>query len=117
MRLLLDAQLPKRLAGALADIGHDVIHTSELPEGNRTADAEIALVADEQGRVVVTKDHDFLDGHLLAGSPTQLLLISTGNIRNDDLIKLFISNDTAVRSAFDGSSLVELSRDSIVIHD
>ncbi|MGL4174999.1 MAG: DUF5615 family PIN-like protein [Dermatophilaceae bacterium] len=55
----------------------------------RTSDARIAEVADEEGRVVVTKDRDFRDAHLLSGSPRRLLVVATGNITNTALLALF----------------------------
>ncbi|MGH3786862.1 MAG: DUF5615 family PIN-like protein [Pseudonocardiaceae bacterium] len=61
--------LPGRLARFLSSSGHDALHTLELPDGNRTTDARIAEVADGNDRVVVTKDRDFRDSHLLTGSP------------------------------------------------
>ena len=88
MNLLVDAQLPIRLAETLVSLDHDVVHTSELAKGNRTTDAEITRMADRDQRVVVTKGRDFLDGHLLNRAPQRLLLITTGNIGNDDLIAL-----------------------------
>jgi len=45
--------------------------------------------ADIDGRVVVTKDRDFRDGHRLGRSPRQLLVVATGNITNDALLSLF----------------------------
>lgn len=116
MRLLVDAQLPIRLANALGALGHDVVHTSQLPLGNRTPDAEVSRIADGDGRVVVTKDRDFVDSHVLAASPRSLLLVSTGNISNDELLRLFLANTAAIESAMTTSTLVELSRDAIVIH-
>jgi len=68
VRFLVDAQLPVRLAGRLTSLGHDVVHTSELSDGNRTSDPEIIEIADRDDRVVITKDLDFLDGHLLKGA-------------------------------------------------
>lgn len=44
MRFLVDAQLPARLARFLTDAGHPAVHTSELPDGNRTSDNEINRV-------------------------------------------------------------------------
>jgi predicted nuclease of predicted toxin-antitoxin system len=46
VKFLVDAQLPARVAAFLAASGHDAIHTSELPNGNRTTDREIADRAD-----------------------------------------------------------------------
>jgi predicted nuclease of predicted toxin-antitoxin system len=116
MRLLIDAQLPMRLASALADLGHDVVHTSQLPLGNRTPDIEVARVADDEARVVVTKDRDFVDSHILSARPHSLLLISTGNISNDELMSLFVTNLDQIVVACETSGLVELSRDAIVVH-
>jgi predicted nuclease of predicted toxin-antitoxin system len=41
VNFLVDAQLPRRLALRLRDAQHDVLHTLDLPNGNRTTDAEI----------------------------------------------------------------------------
>lgn len=116
MKFLVDAQLPVRLARFLADVGHDVVHTSELPEGNRTTDARIAEVADDEGRAVVTKDRDFRDGHLLSGSPRRLLVVATGNITNTALLALFEANLDAVVDALVEADFVELGPEAMVIH-
>jgi predicted nuclease of predicted toxin-antitoxin system len=68
--------------------------SSDLPDGNRTSDAEIARLADAESRVVVSKDRDFRDGHLLRGTPARLLVVATGNISNDDLLGLFMTSST-----------------------
>lgn len=116
MKFLVDAQLPARLARFLNDSGHDVVHTSELPEGNRTTDARIAEVADREGRVVVTKDRDFRDGHLLSGSPRRLLIVATGNITNAVLLGLFEANLDAVVGALGDADFVELGPAAMVVH-
>ena len=58
MKFLIDAQLPTRLAEFLDRRGHDAIHATELLDGNRSTDRQIAERADADGRVVVTKDRD-----------------------------------------------------------
>jgi len=63
VKFLVDAQLPARLARFLGSAGHDALHTTELPDGSRTTDGRIAELADEEGRVVITKDRDLRDGH------------------------------------------------------
>jgi len=60
MKVLIDAQPPRRFARRLHAAGHDAIHTLELPAGNRTTDAEICRIADSVGRAVVTKDADLV---------------------------------------------------------
>lgn len=116
MKLLVDAQLPVRLAETLTRLSHDVVHTSDLVDGNRTTDAEIARIADDEGRVVVTKDHDFLDGHLLNNAPLRLLMVTTGNIRNDDRLALIQRVEPLIVEAFERSRLVEVSRDAVISH-
>jgi predicted nuclease of predicted toxin-antitoxin system len=115
-RFLVDAQLPYRLVHALRQQGHDVVHTRELPNGNRTTDAEINLISLEQARVVITKDADFVESFLLQGAPHKLLLISTGNIDNDGLLHLILANVAEVASLFETYSYIELSRESVVAH-
>lgn len=70
MRFLVDAQLPYRLVNALAEFGHDTIHTLDLPDGNATSDREVASAADRDNRIVVTKDGGFRESHLLNGGAT-----------------------------------------------
>jgi predicted nuclease of predicted toxin-antitoxin system len=116
MKFLLDAQLPRRLAQALRAAGHDAIHTLDLPEGNRTIDGEINLIAEREGRVVVTKDADFVNSFYLSGRPQKLLLISTGNIANKTLEPLLLGNVQALEEALTGNDFIELSRTSITVH-
>src|SRR5438132_8021544 len=89
MNFLIDAQLPRRLAGILTAAGHDAVHTLDLPNANRTTDAEINAISLQQNRVVITKDTDFVDSFLLSRKPYKLLLVSTGNISNNELEALF----------------------------
>lgn len=68
MKFLIDAQLPARLATWLCENDHDAIHTTALPKGNRTPDHEICRVADQESRVVVIKDADFVASRELTRS-------------------------------------------------
>ncbi len=116
MKFVVDAQLPRRLARELAASGHDAVHTSDFPAANRTPDKEIVALAIRENRIVVTKDNDFVTSFLLQGAPPKLLLISTGNISNDQLSKLLASNLSTLESAFGQSDFVELSATTITIH-
>ncbi|WP_299037774.1 DUF5615 family PIN-like protein [uncultured Pseudokineococcus sp.] len=116
MRLLLDAQLPIRLARALSTAGHDVVHTSDLPRGNASTDREVREAADQQNRVAVTKDRDFRDSHLLQGSPRRLLLVVTGNTTDAALLALFETYGTAMAAALQESDFVEVGPDALVQH-
>lgn len=72
MKWLVDAQMPRRFAEWMRDQGEDVVHTTGLPMANRTTDTEICRIADQQNRIVVTKDRDFFDSFWVVGSPKQL---------------------------------------------
>ena len=86
MKILLDAQLPRSLARPLRDQGFDTLHTFDLPDGNRSSDAMLSASADRDGRVVFSKDADFIQSHFLRESPLKLLVIATGNIRAPRII-------------------------------
>jgi predicted nuclease of predicted toxin-antitoxin system len=116
MRLLIDAQLPKRIARLLAEAGHDAIHTLDLPLQNRTSDADVVDVAKQEGRVVVSKDEDFVNSHHLLGQPEKLLQISTGNISNRELVELLTISLPQIVEGFETVGLIELSRTELIIH-
>ena len=116
MKLIVDAQLPRRLANELAAAGHEVLHTLDLPLGNRTPDTDISALAAKEDRVVVTKDSDFVKMFLLRGMPPKLLLISTGNLSNDAMCRLMAANLAALETAFNENNFVELSASAITVH-
>ena len=82
MKFIADAQLPVKLAVALKGAGHDAVHTLNLPDENRSSDLYITCLADSEGRVVISKDGDFVTSHIVHGSPLRLLQISTGSMPN-----------------------------------
>src|SRR5580692_4647073 len=108
MNFLVDAQLPRRMIAWLTAAGHNAIHTLDLPDGNRTTDEQVNDVADREQRVVVSKDADFVDSHLLRGRPSKLLLISTGNIGNRGLEALLVPLIPDVVREFQTHSFLEL---------
>lgn len=116
MKFLVDAQLPVALAEELRALGHDVRHTWELPRKNETPDSEVSRLADLESRIVVSKDSDFVVGHLIVGSPGKLLQINTGNIENSVLIQLFRRHDLALQKAFCESSFVEINQRPLITH-
>lgn len=79
-KFLIDAQLPFQLKTWLVSKDCDTIHTSDLPNRNLTIDFKIADIADEEDRIVISKDSDFLKLVILQNKPKKLLMITTGNI-------------------------------------
>ncbi len=115
MNFLVDAQLPRRLTAWLTAAGCDATHTLDLPDGNRTSDAQVIGVAEREQRVVVSKDADFVDSHLLYGRPPKLLLISTGNVTNAELETLFVALIPDIVREFATNTFLELGRTGLVV--
>jgi predicted nuclease of predicted toxin-antitoxin system len=117
MTFLIDAQLPRRLARRLAASGHDALHTLDLPAGNRTPDSQVIEVADRNGRIVVTKDDDFVTSRVLHGRPRRLVLVSVGNTSNDDLERHLFSHLESIVELLADEGFVEVTTTALVIHE
>ncbi len=65
---------------------------------------------------MVSKDADFVDSHLLAGSPRLLLLVSTGNIANPYLLGLIDAHLASITAAPGPSAFLELTATQLVFH-
>ena len=109
MSFLVDNQLPPALAGWLCDRGHDAVHAF---------DAGLAYLDDralwarsiEEGRIVVSKDEDFLYLASQPGAAGRLLWVRLGNCRNAALLAAFSLAFEVVEAAFEaGEAVVELS--------
>jgi predicted nuclease of predicted toxin-antitoxin system len=116
MRFLVDAQLPKALSDFIKSKGIDSIHTLELPNKNKTQDGYITQLATDEQYIVITKDADFLESYVLRKEPPKLLLVKTGNIRNNELISLFDKHIEFIVRLFSTHSLIEVSKTEIAVH-
>lgn len=116
MKFLVDAQLLRRLALAIAEYDHDVLHTLDLPNANRTTDEEINNLSLQDKRIVITKDADFVSSLLVSERPYKLLLISTGNVTNTELEALFLPQLSKIVEEFQLHRFLELNRTSLIIH-
>ena len=103
------------MADWLKSAGCDAIHTFQLPHANRTTDQELVDLADSEQRIVVTKDADFVDSHLIHKRPSRLLLISTGNIRNRELELLVLQWIPDIVREFASCSFAELGIAGLVV--
>ena len=116
MKFLVDAQLPRKLATQLKNMGFDTRHTLSLPNANSTSDHLINEISIQEQRIVITKDADFVDSFLIQGTPWKLLLVSTGNIHNNKLLKLFELNIDKLGEGFEDHNFIEISETSLVYH-
>jgi predicted nuclease of predicted toxin-antitoxin system len=117
MKFLVDAHLPFRLVRVLKSKGLDAKHTDEMPRRERSRDREIRSVAQSEERIVITKDSDFLDSHLVNHDPKKLLLVSTGNVTNRILLELFEGNLLRILEQFQHHDLLELTNTEVIIHE
>lgn len=74
-------------------------------------------VATREGRIVITKDADFQDSYLLLGEPPRLLLLTTSNIKNRQLLDLFRSNIASIDELFLLHTFIELDNDDYIVHE
>jgi predicted nuclease of predicted toxin-antitoxin system len=117
MKFIVDAHFPKRLSKWLNDRGHDSIHTSDLPKGNNTLDIEIIEKSIEENRIIISKDSDFFKYRIVKGVPDKILMITTGNILNTELINLFEENFNNIVESFEsGKKVIELSNLIVIVH-
>ena len=117
MKFLVDAQLPYRLSQLLRERGFDSIHTDDLPDKERTSDEEIRTISHKENRIVITKDDDFLDSFFVRSVPRQLLLVTTGNIKNKKLYELFSKNFDAMIKMFEEYNFIELNNIDVIGHE
>ena len=114
MKFIVDAQLPYRMALFIRHKGFDVLHTNDLPDKERTSDDYIRIIAQQDDRIVITKDSDFVDSFTLKSIPEKLFLIITGNIKNPQLLLLLEQNWNEIIETFKTCNLVEMSNTSII---
>lgn len=113
MKFIVDAQLPRSLTVFLVQQGLDAIHTTDLPDKNRTSDQFIIDLAEKENRIVISKDIDFLESFVLRNKPAKLLVVRTGNIHNQELIDLFAKYLDILLEILERSNLVEISTEQI----
>ena len=107
-KFIVDTQLPPVLATYLRRKGWDALHTLDYPKGQFLTDAEIREIAVNETRIIITKDEDFADYYWAKGSPPRVLLVTVGNMKNNDLIDLFQANLDQILQLF------EQSRDLVI---
>jgi len=107
MKFLVDAQLPKALAEFLCEKEYVAIHTLHLPDKNRTTDKQIIEISAKD--IVITKDDDFLQAHLIKNEPKKLIL-------NSKLLEIFSEHILKIENILSQNLLIEIHRDEIIIH-
>ena len=117
MKFIVDAQLPRKLSKLLVEKGFDSIHTLDLPNKNSTTDNTINQLSIKDSRIVITKDSDFFNSFFINGTPYKLILISTGNIRNNDLLLLIEKSLELIIELLNTNNVIEISQNQIIIRN
>ena len=88
MKFVIDNQLPAALVDFLASCGCDCVHVIDIGLG-AALDSDIWRYASESGRIVISKDEDFV--HLANRQPQTggLIWVRLGNCRTARLLSQF----------------------------
>lgn len=115
IKFLIDTQLPPALSKYFLSQGYDSIHTTHFENGHLLQDLQIAAIAIDENRIVVTKDNDFLERFILKGAPPKILLLQLGNIKNAELLKFVEKEMNKITEAFgNDAQLVIVSREQLI---
>jgi predicted nuclease of predicted toxin-antitoxin system len=67
-----------------------------------------------QHRIAATKNFDFYHSHMSIQKPRRLLLVTTGNLKNNQITELFDKNLKTILIGFKQGDFVELSNTDII---
>jgi predicted nuclease of predicted toxin-antitoxin system len=108
LKFLVDNQLPAALSYYLRRRGLDCQHVLEVGLAE-ASDSEICRYATEQGRIIVTKDEDFLYLASQPNSQIKLLWVRLGNCRTKALLAALEGVWSKVEAALEaGERIVEI---------
>ena len=96
MKLLLDENLPRRLALALTEAFPGSTHVTEVGLSSST-DGELWRYAKEHGFTLVSKDTDFHQMSFLRGFPPKVVWIRRGNCSVQEIETLLAARVDVIR--------------------
>jgi predicted nuclease of predicted toxin-antitoxin system len=117
MKFFIDAQMPYGLVLFIRKKGYEAYHTDDLPNKEETTDSEIRVFSKNNDLIVITKDSDFVESHLLKNDPSKLLWVSAGNIKNKQLFNLFEKNLDDIIDKFAYYNFLELTNTELIAHE
>ena len=115
MQFLVDEQLPVSLADFIKSKGFSCLHIQTLKTGNKLADSEIWTKSVIEKWVVITKDIDFLDRYIIKKEPYKLIYITTGNIKNHELLFLFDKYFDQILELLHSYNVIEFGREEMKV--
>ena len=115
MKFLVDEQLPHLLAEWLQTRGYDAVHVTALLTNSRIPDGYICERSMAEERVVITKDEDFFKTYLIRQQPFKLVHLTTGNLKNRQLLDLFRDNLERLITTLETANVVEMNQLSLKV--
>ena len=91
MKLLVDENLPPRLASDLTDLFPESAHVGSVGLDS-TSDSAIWEYAKTNGFAFLTKDKDFASLSLARGAPPKVVLLQTGNCSTAKIVQIVRNN-------------------------
>jgi len=74
-------------------------------------------LSENENRIIITKDGDFLKYFLVHGIPKRMLIITIGNVKNRKLLDLIRANINEIVSLFsDNKMIIALDNQHISVH-
>lgn len=110
MNFLVDEQLPYLLADWLQSKGHNAIHVTTLLTNEHVPDGYICERSMAELRVVITKDTDFFNTYLIKQQPYKLIYVTTGNLKNRQLMDLFRASLDQLVSSLEKAQVIEINQ-------
>ncbi|HEX7885740.1 MAG TPA: DUF5615 family PIN-like protein [Phenylobacterium sp.] len=111
MKFIIDAQLPPGLADWIERRGHEAQHVYRISRVD-APDALIWELALEQGAIVVTKDHDFVEWATKRHPAPPIVWVRLGNAANAPLTaRVEAVWDQIVADLESGAQVVEVGRE------
>ena len=95
MKLLLDQNLPRQLAGDLQASFPGTAHVWHLGLAE-ASDGDIWDYAAEKGYSIISKDTDFINLALLNGHPPKVIHLQVGNCATETIRKLLLSSSSSI---------------------
>jgi predicted nuclease of predicted toxin-antitoxin system len=91
LKLLVDENLPPRLAEDLTDLFPDSVHVRSVGLSS-TADSSIWEYAKAHGFTFLTRDKDFANLSMTRGAPPKVILLKVGNCSTSRLASIVRNN-------------------------
>ena len=97
MKILLDANISWKLINLIKSAFPDCLHADNIGLVFPAKDSEIWGYAKENDCTIITKDSDFVNLLEMNGYPPKIILLKTGNNRNQALAEIIIKAEKDIK--------------------